>query len=65
MSIIVTGAAGLIGSNFVPDWLTQSDETVINLDNLTYAGNLESLAQPMLKNPHGQYLMGIQKEKVS
>ena len=42
--IIVTGAAGFIGSNFVLDWLAQSDEPVINLDDLTYAGNLENLA---------------------
>ncbi len=44
MSILVTGAAGFIGSNFVLDWLAQSDEKVINLDVLTYAGNLENLA---------------------
>ena len=44
MTILVTGAAGFIGSNFVLDWLAQSDEQVINLDNLTYAGNLENLA---------------------
>lgn len=44
MSILVTGGAGFIGSNFVLDWLAQSDETVINLDKLTYAGNLENLA---------------------
>jgi dTDP-glucose 4,6-dehydratase len=44
MAILVTGAAGFIGSNFVLDWLAQSDETVINLDALTYAGNLENLA---------------------
>ena len=42
--ILVTGGAGFIGSNFVLDWLTQSDEPVINLDVLTYAGNLENLA---------------------
>ena len=42
--ILVTGAAGFIGSNFVLDWLAQSDEAVINLDDLTYAGNLENLA---------------------
>jgi dTDP-glucose 4,6-dehydratase len=42
--ILVTGGAGFIGSNFVLDWLAQSDEQVINLDALTYAGNLESLA---------------------
>ena len=44
MTILVTGGAGFIGSNFVLDWLAQSDEPVINLDKLTYAGNLESLA---------------------
>ncbi|PKO48357.1 MAG: dTDP-glucose 4,6-dehydratase [Betaproteobacteria bacterium HGW-Betaproteobacteria-4] len=44
MTILVTGAAGFIGSNFVLDWLAQSDEPVINLDDLTYAGNLENLA---------------------
>lgn len=44
MSIMVTGGAGFIGSNFVLDWLAQSDEPVINLDLLTYAGNLENLA---------------------
>ena len=43
MSILVTGGAGFIGSNFVLDWLAQSDEPVINLDKLTYAGNLENL----------------------
>jgi dTDP-glucose 4,6-dehydratase len=42
--ILVTGAAGFIGSNFVLDWLAQSDESVVNLDALTYAGNLENLA---------------------
>jgi dTDP-glucose 4,6-dehydratase len=42
--ILVTGGAGFIGANFVLDWLSQSDETIINLDKLTYAGNLESLS---------------------
>ena len=42
--ILVTGGAGFIGANFVLDWLAQSDEAVINLDALTYAGNLENLA---------------------
>ena len=44
MAILVTGGAGFIGSNFVLDWLQGSDETVINLDKLTYAGNLQNLA---------------------
>jgi len=43
MTILVTGSAGFIGANFVLDWLAQSDETVINLDKLTYAGNLQNL----------------------
>jgi dTDP-glucose 4,6-dehydratase len=42
--ILVTGGAGFIGSNFVLDWLAHSDEPVVNLDLLTYAGNLENLA---------------------
>lgn len=42
--LLVTGAAGFIGANFVLDWLAASDEPVINLDALTYAGNRESLA---------------------
>ena len=42
--IIVTGGAGFIGSNFVLDWLCRSDDPIINLDKLTYAGNLENLA---------------------
>lgn len=41
--IIVTGGAGFIGSNFIHTWLAQSDEPVLNLDKLTYAGNLENL----------------------
>lgn len=44
MTILVTGGAGFIGSNFVLDWLANNDETVVNLDKLTYAGNLENLA---------------------
>jgi len=44
MSILVTGGAGFIGSNFVLDWLGQSDEPVINVDKLTYAGNMDNLA---------------------
>ena len=43
MTILITGGAGFIGSNFVLDWLARSDETVINLDKLTYAGNLANL----------------------
>jgi dTDP-glucose 4,6-dehydratase len=42
--ILVTGGAGFIGANFVLDWLAQSDEPLVNLDKLTYAGNRETLA---------------------
>ncbi len=44
MTIPVSGAVGFIGSNFVLDWLGQSDEPVVNLDVLTSAGNLQNLA---------------------
>ena len=44
MTILVTGGAGFIGANFVLDWVAQTDEPVINLDKLTYAGNLENLS---------------------
>jgi len=43
--ILVTGGAGFIGANFVLDWLARSDEPVVNLDKLTYAGNLGNLAE--------------------
>jgi dTDP-glucose 4,6-dehydratase len=44
MTILVTGGAGFIGANFIHDWLADSQERVVNLDKLTYAGNLQSLA---------------------
>ena len=44
MTILVTGGAGFIGSNFVLDWLGGSNEAVVNLDKLTYAGNLRNLS---------------------
>ena len=42
--IFVTGGAGFIGTNFVMNWLLQNDERIVNIDALTYAGNLESLS---------------------
>ncbi len=42
--ILVTGGAGFIGANFVLDWLRESDEGIVNVDKLTYAGNLGTLA---------------------
>ena len=44
MTILVTGGAGFIGSNFVLDWLAAAGEPLVNLDKLTYAGNLANLA---------------------
>ena len=44
MTLLVTGGAGFIGGNFVLDWIAGSDEPVVNLDKLTYAGNLQTLA---------------------
>ncbi len=44
MTVLVTGGAGFIGGNFVLDWLAKLTERVVNLDKLTYAGNLETLS---------------------
>lgn len=57
MTILVTGGAGFIGSNFVLDWLAIEDELVINLDKLTYAGNLENLAT-LQGNPQHLFVHG-------
>jgi dTDP-glucose 4,6-dehydratase len=43
LTLLVTGGAGFIGSNFILDWLETTDEPVVNLDALTYAGNLHNL----------------------
>ena len=55
--ILVTGGAGFIGANFILDWIAQSDESVINLDKLTYAGNLENLAS-LQGNPQHIFVHG-------
>jgi dTDP-glucose 4,6-dehydratase len=55
--ILVTGGAGFIGANFVLDWLAASDEPVINLDKLTYAGNPDNLT-PLSNNPHHHFVHG-------
>ena len=44
-SILVTGGAGFIGSNFILHWLAQEGSRVVNLDKLTYAGNPANLAE--------------------
>ena len=55
--ILVTGGAGFIGANFVLDWLERSDEPVVNLDKLTYAGNLGNLA-PLKGDPRHIFVRG-------
>jgi dTDP-glucose 4,6-dehydratase len=57
MTILVTGGAGFIGGNFVLDWLAGSDEVVVNLDKLTYAGNLQTLAS-VQGNPRHVFVQG-------
>ena len=57
MTILVTGAAGFIGSNFVLDWFSQSEEDVVSFDLLTYAGNRENLSS-LSKNPHHHFVQG-------
>ena len=57
MSILVTGCAGFIGSNFVHTWLAQHDELVVNLDKLTYAGNLQNL-QALRDDPRHVFVQG-------
>jgi dTDP-glucose 4,6-dehydratase len=55
--IVVTGGAGFIGANFVLDWLAGHDEPVVNLDKLTYAGNMETLAT-LLDDPRHVFIKG-------
>jgi dTDP-glucose 4,6-dehydratase len=55
--ILVTGAAGFIGSNFVLDWLAGCDEPVVSLDALTYAGNLENLVS-LQHDPRHTFVQG-------
>jgi dTDP-glucose 4,6-dehydratase len=57
MSILVTGGAGFIGSNFVLDWAAQGGESVVNLDALTYAGNLKNL-EGLRGNPLHHFVRG-------
>jgi dTDP-glucose 4,6-dehydratase len=57
MTILVTGGAGFIGANFVLDWIAGFDEPVVNLDKLTYAGNLETLAS-LQGNPRHIFVQG-------
>ncbi len=55
--ILVTGGAGFIGANFVLDWVARTNEPVLNLDRLTYAGNLENLAS-LKADPRHVFVQG-------
>jgi dTDP-glucose 4,6-dehydratase len=55
--ILVTGGAGFIGANFVLDWCAAGDEPVVNLDKLTYAGNLGNLA-PLRGDERHRFVRG-------
>ncbi|HXZ54262.1 MAG TPA: dTDP-glucose 4,6-dehydratase [Burkholderiales bacterium] len=57
MTVLVTGGAGFIGSNFVLDWFAQGTEAVVNLDKLTYAGNSENL-RPLRDSPSHVFVHG-------
>ena len=48
--IFVTGGAGFIGANFIHEWLKTNSEELVNIDKLTYAGNLQSLESVSSKN---------------
>ena len=62
MTILVTGGAGFIGSNFVLDWLAAGDEPVVNLDKLTYAGNRQNLASLAGDPRHSLVVGGIEDQ---
>jgi dTDP-glucose 4,6-dehydratase len=62
MTILVTGAAGFIGSNFVLDWFNQSDEDIVSLDLLTYAGNRDNFSA-LDSNPHHHFVEGDIRDK--
>ena len=58
MKLLVTGGAGFIGSNFILYWLkNHPDDSIVNFDKLTYAGNLENL-KSVENNPKLSFIHG-------
>lgn len=57
MTVLVTGGAGFIGTNFILEWIAACDEPVVNLDKLTYAGNLGNL-RAIADNPQHTFVHG-------
>lgn len=55
--ILITGGAGFVGTNFIYQWFEHTTEPLVNLDALTYAGNLQNLA-PLSANPHYHFVHG-------
>ena len=53
--IVVTGGAGFIGSNFIHAWLSACTEPILNIDKLSYAGNLDNL-QSIANHPQYQFV---------
>ncbi len=58
MKLLITGGAGFIGSNFIRYWLkNHPEDSILNFDKLTYAGNLENL-KDVQSNPHYAFIKG-------
>lgn len=57
MTIFVTGGAGFIGSNFILHWLAVSTDVIVNIDILTYAGNMQNLSE-VINNPRHVFVRG-------
>ena len=64
MNILVTGGAGFIGSNFILRQMNHTDVNILNIDKLTYAGNLQSLAL-LSELPNYSFLKADISDKVS